>query len=306
MNYQLPPLNWLRAFEAAARYNNFTTAAKELNLTPAAVSHQVRSLEEHLGIALFERLARSLRLTDKGRAYLPSVRHAFEDLSASTIGLFGAKGKQTINIRCTAAFSVLWLAPRLSDFLDQFPNIDVRLDTAIWTEALEQADIDIDIRFGSGHWSGFNAQKLLHLPSVVVATPETAKLLNSPLPESKHILSTVRCTQIVGCEGRWEKILKQHFSDCDLKVSLTVDTSLIALQLACSGSSLALVQTSYARPYLADGRLTRVLDQEFLYDESHYVLIPDHEGRAKPESLLFRNWLVAQAELEAEKSAPLP
>ncbi len=300
MNYQLPPLNWLRAFEAAARYNNFTTAAKELNLTPAAVSHQVRSLEDHLGIALFERLARSLRLTDKGRAYLPSVRHAFEDLSASTIGLFGAKGKQTINIRCTAAFSVLWLAPRLSDFLDQFPNIDVRMDTAIWTEALEQADIDVDIRFGSGHWSGFNAQKLLHLPSVIVATPETAKLLNSPILEKKHLLSTVRCTQIVGCEGRWEKILKQHFNDSGLKVSVTVDTSLIALQLACSGSSLALVQKSYAQPYIDDGRLAKVLDGEFIYDESHYVLIPDHEGRAKPESLLFRNWLVAQAKLEAE------
>ena len=306
MNYQLPPLNWLRAFEAAARYNNFTTAAKELNLTPAAVSHQVRSLEEHLGIALFERLARSLRLTDKGRAYLPSVRHAFEDLSASTIGLFGAKGKQTINIRCTAAFSVLWLAPRLSDFLNKFPNIDVRLDTAIWTEALEQSDIDIDIRFGAGLWTGFNAQKLLHQPSVIVATEQTAKLLNSPIPENKHLLSAVRCSQIVGCEGRWEKILEKQFKGSGLKVSLTVDTSLIALQLASSGGSLALVQKSYAQPYLNDGRLVKVIDEEFIFDESHYVLIPDHEGRAKPESLLFRNWLVAQAELETEKSAPWP
>jgi LysR family glycine cleavage system transcriptional activator len=92
MSYNLPPLNWLRAFEASARRISFTSAAKELNLTPAAVSYQVRSLEEHLGFPLFERLPRSLRLTDMGQAYMPSVQKTFAELSSTTTGLFGLKG----------------------------------------------------------------------------------------------------------------------------------------------------------------------------------------------------------------------
>ena len=299
MDYQLPPLNWLRAFEAAARYNNFTAAAKELNLTSAAVSHQVRSLEQHLGFQLFERLARSLRLTDKGRACLPSVRRAFEDLSASTIGLFGSKGRQSVSVRCTAAFSVLWLAPRLKGFLNQYPNIDVRLYTAIWTEALSQDDIDIDIRFGDGNWAGFNVQKILHHPSVAVATPENSALLHRVVKEEEQkSISDLRCIQIMGCEGRWQKILENQLKGIGLDVTLTVDTSLSALQLACSGAGIALVQKCYAQSYLDDGRLRKVFDHELFYDESHYVLLPDREVRTKPESLLFKNWLVEQAMLE--------
>ena len=295
MDYQLPPLNWLRAFEAAARYNNFTLASKELNLTSAAVSHQVRSLEQHLGFQLFERLARSLKLTDKGRAYLPSVRRAFEDLSASTIGLFGSKGRQSISVRCTAAFSMLWLVPRLNDFMQKYPNIDVRLYTAIWTEALSQDDIDIDIRFGDGNWPGFNSQEIMHLPSVVVATKESKeRVLNMASKRDKNLPHDLRCVQIMGCEGRWQKIIEEQLNGINIGVTLTVDTSLSALKLACCGMGVALVQEIYAKPYLADERLVKVFDEGIYYDESHYILMPDREMRAKPESLLFKNWLLEQ------------
>jgi len=297
MDYQLPPLNWLRAFEAAARYNNFTLAAKELNLTSAAVSHQVRSLEQHLGFKLFERLARSLRLTDKGRAYLPSVRRAFEDLSASTIGLFGSKGRQSISVRCTAAFSMLWLVPRLDDFMRKYPDIDVRLYTAIWTEALSQDDIDIDIRFGDGNWPGFNSQEIMHLPSLVVATPESRdRVLTMALEGDKNLPQDLRCVQVMGCEGRWQKIMDVQLNGINIGVTLTVDTSLSALQLACSGMGIALVQEIYAQSYLDDGRLVKVFDEGIDYDESHYILLPDREMRAKPESLLFKSWLVEQCQ----------
>ncbi|KJZ10322.1 LysR family transcriptional regulator [Marinomonas sp. S3726] len=296
MDYQLPPLNWLRAFETAARYNNFTLASKELNLTSAAVSHQVRSLEQHLGFQLFERLARSLKLTDKGRAYLPSVRRAFEDLSASTIGLFGSKGRQSISVRCTAAFSMLWLVPRLNDFMQKYPNIDVRLYTAIWTEALSQDDIDIDIRFGDGNWPGFNSQEILHLPSVVVATEESKeRVLNMAMKRDKNLPHDLRCVQIMGCEGRWQKIIEEKLNGINIGVTLTVDTSLSALKLACCGMGVALVQEIYAEPYLKDGRLVKVFDEGIYYDESHYILMPDREMRAKPESLLFKNWLLEQS-----------
>ena len=107
--YDLPPLAWLRAFEASARHSSFTAAAQELNLTQAAVSHQVRSLEKHLGVMLFERLARTLRLTEMGTAYLPPLRRAFDELTAATSGLFGPIGKHTLVVRAPVSFASQWL-----------------------------------------------------------------------------------------------------------------------------------------------------------------------------------------------------
>jgi hypothetical protein len=132
--YTLPHLPWLRAFEAAARQQSFSGAAQELHVSPAAVSQQIRLLEQHLGFVLFRRLPRGVLLTDMGSAYLPSVRKAFDTLSMSTAGLFGSPGRRTLTLRCTAAFAVLWLSPRLQGFIDAHPGIDVRLFTAIWAE----------------------------------------------------------------------------------------------------------------------------------------------------------------------------
>ncbi|MFD2207057.1 LysR family transcriptional regulator [Kiloniella antarctica] len=299
MNYHLPPLNWLRAFESAARYNNFTTAAKELNLTPAAISHQVRSLEQHLEFQLFERLARSLKLTDKGRAYLPSVRRAFEDLSASTTGIFGTKGKQSINIRCTAAFSIFWLAPRLKGFLVRYPDIDVRLYTAIWTEALGQENIDIDIRIGDGNWPGFHAQKIHHEPSVIVATPENAKLVHQAIKTGDESLTQhLGCIRIMGCEGRWQPILETQLKGSGLSVKVTVDTSLSAVELVKSGASISLLLKHYVQRDIDSGCLVRVVNDDFFYNESHYLVKPIKEEKAKPEGLLFKNWLLEQIEMD--------
>ncbi len=104
MTYRLPPLNWLRAFETSARHMSFAKAATDLNLTSTAISHQVRSLERHLGHALFERLARGLRLTEMGAAYLPDVRRTFENLSAATTKLFGQSGMTSITVRAPVSF----------------------------------------------------------------------------------------------------------------------------------------------------------------------------------------------------------
>lgn len=136
MTYHLPHLNWIRAFEASARRLSFTAAANELNRTQTSVSHQVRSLEAHIGFQLFERLPHGLRLTDMGLAYLPAVRKAFEDLSTATSGLFGPVSERPVIVRAPISWAVLWLAPRLSNFAAQYPEIDVRLYSAIWADSL--------------------------------------------------------------------------------------------------------------------------------------------------------------------------
>ena len=153
MLFSLPPLLSLHAFEAAARLGSFSAAAKELNITQSAISHRIRQLESHLGYELFERLARGLILNDMGKAYLPSIQHAFNEITSSTAGLFASGEPSTVTIRVPITHAVLWLAPRLESFLDEFPDIDVRIASSIWSDLLPQEAADLELRFGDGNWS---------------------------------------------------------------------------------------------------------------------------------------------------------
>ena len=135
MRTSLPPLNWLRTFEAAARLLNFTAAADELGLTQSAVSQQVRGLEHHLGRPLFHRLPRGLALTEGGVALNPLVAEVLGRLESGTTGIFGEGRRQVLRICATASFSMLWLAPRLESFRQLHPEIDFRLTSSIWPTA---------------------------------------------------------------------------------------------------------------------------------------------------------------------------
>jgi LysR family glycine cleavage system transcriptional activator len=180
MAYRLPNPIWLRAFEVSARLGSFTAAAGELGVTQAAVSHQVRSLEASLGFALFQRGARSLTLTQMGRAYVPAVRKAMEDLALSTQGLFGPQGRRTISVRAPISTAVLWLSPRLPRFRALHPGIRVRLISAVWAEAIADEDVDVDLRLGGGVWIGFRAELMARESLVPVCAPgEAARILGA-------------------------------------------------------------------------------------------------------------------------------
>ena len=293
MSYNLPPLNWVRAFEASARAGSFTAAADELNLTSAAVSHQVRSLEKHLGFQLFDRLPRSLRITDIGQAYLPSVRRAFDELSITTYGLFGAKSGQSITLRANTAFAALWLTPRLNAFSAIYPGIDIRLLTALWVDASGSDESDLEISFGDGLWPGYHVELLKNEDSIAVCTPQMAKQIQAIEDHSGY--SDLRFIHTIGREGRWEAFLSGMDIKVPIDLGLKVDTSITALEMAAAGMGLALVQTSYARSYIADGRLVQAFDHQLPNEESHYILLPEGQQRPKPEVLLFRDWLLAVA-----------
>ncbi len=285
--YRLPPLPWLRSFEAAARHNSFTAAGDELGLTSAAISQQVRSLEHHLGYPLFERLARGLRLTDMGRAYLAPIRKAFDELSASTAGLFGApSGAQaTINIRAPISFCVLRLAPILHRFTESRPSISIRLFTAVWAEALPAEKIDIDIRFGHGRWPGHAATLLYREPSVAVCAAGAPAMDLAAVPQGRLI-------HIMGLEEEW---LRYHrLLGLDRKPSgspLTVDTSLAALELAAAGSGLAVVLRGFAQsPHMA-GRVQLAFAPELPQEQAHFILSREGGGPIRPEAAIFRDWL---------------
>ena len=141
---RLPPLNWLRSFEAAARHRNFTLAAAELNMTQATISQQIKGLESQLGCALFIRLPRGLELTDAARAYIPGVRESIEKLSVVTDEVFGKERSHTLTVRSNLVFFNTWLAPRLADFRHNYPDIDLRFTSNIWLDSVnKEADIEI-------------------------------------------------------------------------------------------------------------------------------------------------------------------
>lgn len=294
MSYKLPHLPWLRTFEAAARSLSFSAAAEDLHMTAAAVSLQIRSLEQYLGFQLFERLPRGVKLTDMGLAYLPSVRKAFDELSLSTVGLFGSRGDCSITVRSTAAFAVLWLAPKLHSFIEAHPDIEIRLLADIWADAQGADQSAVDIRFGDGHWEGFEAELIQKEASIPVCSPVWLERAGSP--QALVNLARQNPIHIMGCEDLWTRWFRAAgvAQDCERK-GLQVDTSLTALELASAGSGFALVLRSLTKSYIDSGRLVSPFEGELPIDQAHYLLQPKAGKRPSPEVLIFRQWLLETA-----------
>lgn len=292
MSYNLPPLPWLRAFEAAARRNSFAAAAGELGLTPAAVSYQVRALEQQLGYLLFERLPRGLRLTDMGLAYLPPIRRAFSELSLSTVGIFGPRGEVTLNVRVPVSFAVLWLAPRLGGFTVEHPGFRVRLFSAIWADTLPSDKVDVDIRYGHGDWPGSRAQLLVNDPIVLVTAP------GSRIMGARDLLPG-SLVHIMGIDGDWLDLYAAAGLPAPAeRAGISVDTSLAALELVSAGHGVALVLSRFAKTYAAQGRVRIVPGITLPQGQSHYLLAPDAQDPPRAEALLLGDWLQRQLQQE--------
>jgi LysR family transcriptional regulator, glycine cleavage system transcriptional activator len=293
----LPPLTWLRAFEAAARTSSFAAAAAELSLTSGAISYQIRALEAHLGFALFERLPRGVKLTPIGVAYLPPVRQAFEGLADSTVGLFGRSERVQISVHAPVSFAALWLAPRLPTFNHAHPSIEVRLSSVIWDNAIPDEATDLEIRYGAGHWLGYRSERLLNQSIVMVCSPRWRA---SSAPEAASLLARP-LIHIMGYEEHWVRVRQR----LDLPLSgaefgQTVDTTIAALELASADAGCALAHPLFLEAYFASGRLVRALPQVFADDRSHFVITPERPQRIRREVQLFRDWLISVAMTQSE------
>jgi len=290
MAYSLPPLNWLRAFEASARHLSFTAAARELNLTATAVSHQVRSLEQALGYPLFERLARSLRLTEMGAAYVPDVRRAFEDLSATTAQLFGPAGATRLTVRAPVSFVLLWLTPRLARFQARHPKIELHLFSVIWADAVPAEAIDVDIRFGGGSWPGHQAERLPGGPSVVVCHRDLR--VEGTTEQQLDVLARGPLIHVFQHEYHWAEVFRRFGRPLPAgPASVRVDNSVAALTLAAGNGGSAIVLRSYAEEAVKTLPLALPFDFDVPLQQANWLLTPIGQRAAKPEALLFRNWL---------------
>jgi len=288
MAHRLPNLNLLRAFEAAARHRSFTTAADELSLTPAAISQQVRALENNLGFLLFERLPRGVALTHMGAAYLPPIRQAFDDISASTAGLFGLKGESSVKLRAPISFSALNLAPRLARFNQEYPDIEVRIGSSLWADEVEAESYDLDVRFGDGNWSGYHADLLINEGCIPVCSPNL-----DPLPHDLDSMAQGNLISVMGSEGAWLSAVNINgLTEINSKRTLRSDTYLVAAELASSGVGSMLLLKSMADFYINQGRLINPVDFELPVSQSHYLLRKEDHRRTKPEITILQQWLI--------------
>jgi LysR family glycine cleavage system transcriptional activator len=295
----LPPLTWLRAFEAAARSLSFTHAGAELHITQAAVSKHVKALESHLRQPLFLRLPRGLELTKSGAAYLPKVQDALERLAIGTREVFGQRRSNALTLRCAVSFAVNWLAPRLPDWLDRHPGKAIRLLSSVWNDAYETQDFDLDIQYGTGHWPGFNSHRL----TWETITPLCAPGCQLRTPQD---LRQQRLLHVLGYHEGWGIWLKAAGAkDVDAGSGLHLDTSLTAFELAAQGGGVALGRKSLTAPALASGRLIAPFDLAVPIDEAFHLIKPAG-GSSHPDAEAFVDWLLSHAQPRINSSRPGP
>ncbi len=292
MSVTLPSLNGLRAFEAAARHLSFTRAADELNVTQTAISHQIRRLEEQLGVRLFVRHNRALGLTREAEAYLPSVRSAFEDLRRATARLQRGERDGTLTVSTTASLAAKWLVTRVAAFQDAHPGIEVRITTSSHLVDFQREDVDMAVRYGRGNWPGLRAQWLMAEDIFPVCSPALLhgdKPLRSPEDLAHHTLLHASVSR-----EDWQLWLTAAGLPVSLAArrGLTFDQSFMAVQAAVEGLGIALGRTRFVEADIAAGRLVVPFDVVLPADAGFYIVAPE-ETADTPRIALFRDWLIS-------------
>jgi LysR family glycine cleavage system transcriptional activator len=296
MTNRLPSLNGLRAFEAAARHLSFTNAATELNVTQTAISHQIRRLEEELGIRLFVRQNRALELTPQARDYLPGVRAAFNDLRLATDRLLRKDNDHVLTVSTLASLAAKWLLPRLSAFQEAHPGIDVRITTSTALVDFKSGDVDAAIRYGRGHWPGVRADWLTADELFPVCSPALLGgkwPLKNPEDLTHHTL--LHTSGVYDDDWRLWLTAAGLPTDISKPPGLTFDLILMTVQAALDGIGVAMGRTSYVEADIAKGRLVVPFKIALPTDAGFYLVSP--EARADPPKLAaFRQWLRASAQ----------
>src|SRR4051795_3886537 len=296
MTARLPSLNGLRAFEAAARHLSFTNAASELNVTQTAISHQIRRLEEELGIRLFIRQNRALALTPEARDYLPGVRAAFNDLRLATDRLLRKNDDRVLTVSTIASLAAKWLLPRLTDFQEQHPGIDVHITTSTGLVDFQRDNVDAAIRYGRGQWPGLRADWLMAGEIFPVWRPALLKG-NKPLkcPEDLRDHVLLHTSNANSDDWRLWLTVAGLPADFSKQPGVTFDMIFMTVQAAIDGLGVAMGRTAYVQEDIAKGRLVVPFKLAFPVDAGFYLVSP--AGRNDPPKLAaFRQWLLASVQ----------
>jgi LysR family glycine cleavage system transcriptional activator len=292
MTATLPPLAAIRVFEATARHLSFTRAAAELGMTQAAVSYQIKLLEERLGAQLFLRRPREVVLTEAGQRLAPRTTEAF-DLLRETYARFAGSEQGTLIVNTLHTFASQWLAPRLGVFQLVHPDIAVRLETTERLVDFSREEVDVVIRSGHGDWPGLVANRLLHVRFTPMLSPRLAEAAGG-LREPADLLSL---PLINAKDPWWVTWLTAHGFALDvLEGQKTPSTNMQSLdaETAMAGLGVALLTPAYYRRELADGRLLQPFERVIDEGQSYWLAYPEAR-RNVPRIKAFRDWIVAEA-----------
>ncbi|MDN3680033.1 transcriptional regulator GcvA [Vibrio tapetis subsp. quintayensis] len=298
MSRRLPPLNSLKVFEAAARHLSFTRAAEELFVTQAAVSHQIKTLEDFLGLKLFRRRNRSLLLTEEGQSYFLDIKDVFTSLSEATDKVLERSEKGALTISLPPSFAIQWLVPRLADFNEQEPDIDVRIKAVDMDEGSLTDDVDVAIYYGRGNWPGLRADKLYQEYLIPVCSPQL--LLGQKPLES---LGDLKQHTLLHDTSRkeWKQFVKEHAIDeVNVNHGPIFSHTTMVLQAAVHGQGVALGNNVLAKPEMDAGRLVCPFDEVLVTKNAFYVVC--HEQQADTGRIAtFRDWMLAKAAKEQQE-----
>lgn len=288
----LPPLPSLQAFEAIARRRSFALAAAELHLTPSAVSHQVARLEAFLGVKLFERSARGVKLSPAGESYLHRVAGALGAIASATDDVRQGV-RNSLYVHASPSFASLWLMPRIGRFAEAHPGVSLFLSASHVHSDFELGQVDIDIRYGTPNWPQLVVQPIFQEPILPLASPAfierhgihtPADLLQVPL-----IQSTVSVVQWGDWFSRFDATRRPE------RFALRFDRALMALEAAVQGLGVALESAVIGGSHLDDGRLRPVFDPAWAIEvQPHFVVHPERHGY-RPEVVAFLDWLAGEA-----------
>jgi LysR family transcriptional regulator, glycine cleavage system transcriptional activator len=285
---RLPPLSAVRAFEAAARHQNFTSAASELGMTQAAVSYQIKLLEERLGVSLFRREKGRVSLSEIGRRIGPLIAKAFDDLDAA-FGVARTSGEGVLTVSCSTTFGPNWLAPRIGSFQIKAPDIAVRLHTSNSLVDFARDDVDVAIRGGRGDWPGLCSHFLMRMPLMVFASPAFLK----EHPSIRTLEGVMRHARISPDDSWWQVWRDQvgGTPSPDAPRGIRLDTQIAEGQAAMAGLGIALLNPMLWSAEIAAGRLVAVLN-DVAFDPSDFWLVyPEHHRHSK-KVRQFRDWIL--------------
>ncbi|OZI62354.1 transcriptional regulator GcvA [Bordetella genomosp. 11] len=283
--HQLPNLLALRAFEAAARHQNFSRAADEIHVTHGAVSHQVRALEQDLRVALFTRHGKRLTITLQGAQFAHAVRNALQDIAQATHALRDETRQTRLTVSSIPSFAARWLAPRLGKFIEQNPGTELVLQTSGRLHDLVRDGIDVGIRFGQGQYPGLAVERLMGDSYYPVASPGYNQ---GRLPTTPRQLKTA---QLLRSAEPW----LPWFQAADLTLAEPTggvrfqDLSML-IRSAVAGDGIALVRHVVAMQEIASGELVRLFDVAVKSPGDYYLACPP-QALHKPQVQAFREWL---------------
>ncbi|OBW94690.1 transcriptional regulator GcvA [Gallibacterium salpingitidis] len=286
---RLPPLNALKAFDSAARHLSFTKAAEELFVTQAAVSHQIKILEDFLGIELFLRKNRTLELTEAGKIYFFDVHNILKKLMDATEKLTKNKGQSVLSMNIPQTFGMQWLVPQLSEFNRLYPDIDVRINGVDHDEGLLTREVDIAVYYGKGDWKGLTVERLKEARLLILAAPSLLQRQPILQPDDlrQHTLLHVHN------RDNWQRALNAlQLDGIDLQHNPVFSHTFMALQAAIHGQGIVLANELLAQKEITQGNLQEVLNLQLKDPKSFYVVY--HSDRENDQKIkAFRDWLIS-------------